>query len=294
MTHADEASTRPRLDVAMCMHKGRCPRQQDAMWIGGIAFQHANLLPQVTHSDADALFAIADGVAASPTAARASRVAVQALAECLSAHPDWSFDALVGARHVRTAQQRLCEALAAGRLAYGASTTLVAAHIRDDRLAVVNSGDSRAYLLRRDGTIERLSRDHTERQHLLDSGAAAEGIDYASLYDALSDCLIADPEAQDFAVHHHATTLCHGDRLILCSDGVHDVVEEAAWLSAMVRECDPLQMVDRTRSALLAKGAPDNFSMIVVERGSANVHEKAPDHDTRHGTPRPDLSDRPG
>ena len=42
------------------------------------------------------------------------------------------------------------------------------------------------------GDTTQLSRDHTELQHLIDTGQAQAGIEYASVYHALSDCLIAD------------------------------------------------------------------------------------------------------
>lgn len=191
-----------QIRVAMTMNRGRNPDQQDAMWVGGQVHQHADLPTRGFECDADALFAIADGVAASPTPARASLLAVKALAREMKLHADdWSFDGLIGTRHVRAAQNALCEALAARRLLCGASTTLVAVHLRGGRLAVVNSGDSRAYLIRANSETLRLSKDHTELQLLIDSGDAKMGVEYASIYDALSDCLVADPEAESFAVH---------------------------------------------------------------------------------------------
>ena len=179
-----------RLEAAFCTHKGKlratagCDLDRRCT-----VHQRDNLLPRVVPVGPETLFAIADGVASGPAAAKASKLAVQALAASLKAQPEGSFDGLVAARHVRAVQQRLCEALAAGRLAYGASTTIVAVHVRGDRTAVVNSGDSRAYLLRHGGDIERLSRDHSERQRMIDEGCASVDIEYASVYSALSDCL---------------------------------------------------------------------------------------------------------
>lgn len=253
-----------RLRIAATMHRGRNRHQQDAMWLAGEACQHVDMPPREITLTETALLTIADGVAPSPMPARASRLAVKALAEKLDAHSDWSFDGLLGVRHVRAAQVTLCDALASRALAWGASTTLVAAHLRGNRLAIVNSGDSRAYLIRSNGGATQLSRDHTELQHLIDSGQADAGIQYASVYHALSDCLAADPEAGDFAVHRETTDLQPGDRLILCSDGVHDVLDETQWLAAMAAMPNPLAMIEATRSAVLEHGAPDNFSVIAL------------------------------
>ena len=255
-----------RLEAAICTMRGNCPNQQDAMWIDGKVYQHPHCEPTtVSIGQDEALLVICDGVAPSPDAARASRFAAMAMADSLKKHPDWGFDGLASTRHVRAAQQKLCEWMQRGKLAYSASTTLVAAHIRGDRLAVVNCGDSRAYLLRHDGKVERLSRDHTIKNRLLDSGEAQQGVEYASMYNALSDCLIADPEdSETFAIHRETTTLHPGDRLILCSDGVHDAVDESAWLAAMARQDVPLWMVRDTERMVVEAGAPDNFSVVVV------------------------------
>ena len=131
------------------------------MWLAGEACQYADMPPREVHAGTDVLIAIADGVATSPTPARASLLTVQSLVERLQAQPEWSFDGLLGTRHVRAAQAALCDALASRRLAWGASTTLVAAHLRGNHLAIVNSGDSRAYLIRANGDTTQLSRDHT-------------------------------------------------------------------------------------------------------------------------------------
>ena len=260
-----------RLEAAICTMRGNCPDQQDAMWIDGKVYQHPHCEPMtVSIGQDEALLVICDGVSSSPNAARASWLAVQAMADSVKKHPDWSFDGMASARHVRAAQEKLCERMRRGKLAYGASTTLVAAHIRGDRLAVLNSGDSRAYLLHHDGKIERLSRDHTIKNRLLDSGEAQEGVEYASMYNALSDCLIADPEdSETFAIHRETTTLQPGDRLILCSDGVHDAVDESAWLAAMARQDVPLWMVRDTDRMVVEAGAPDNFSVIFLRIGEA-------------------------
>lgn len=255
---------KPQLHVAATMHRGNNPGQQDAMWLGGTTFQHDDLSPQRFDCD-DGLLAIADGVANSPRPERASRLAVAALAKSLFNHPERTgYDGLPGIRHVRAAQMALCDALASHRLPPGSSTTLVAAYVQVGRVVVLNSGDSRAYLIRADDGMKQVSRDHTELQKLIDSGEAEAGVEYASMYYALSDCLVADPESRDFSVHREVIEWHAGDRLILCSDGVHDVLDAVEWAAAMMAEPDPMKMVEATRQAVLARGAPDNFSVIAL------------------------------
>lgn len=253
-----------QLRVAVTMHRGNNPDQQDAIWLAGTAFQHDDLPMQVIDCD-QGLFAVADGLANSPTPARASRLALEALAKSLRDHPEWTaYDGLPGSRHVRAAQTALCEAVATRQLTRGAATTVVAAHVQQGRVAVLNSGDSRAYLIRANGSTRQISRDHTELQHMIDRGEAEAGVQYASMYYLLSDCLAADPESSDFAIHRDTLELHPGDRLILCSDGVHDEVDEVQWLAAMAAESDPARLVEITRQTVFDRGASDNFSIIAL------------------------------
>lgn len=255
------------LRVAATMHRGNNPGQQDAMWLMGRLFQQDDLPPQLFDCH-DGLFAVADGLANSPTPERASRLAVEALAKSLHDHPEWTgYDGLPSTRHVHAAQAALCDALASRQLLPGSSTTLVAACVQQNHVAVLNSGDSRAYLIRSDGSAKQLSRDHTELRRMIDNGEAQAGVEYASMYYVLSDCLAAAPECDDFAVHRETTELHPGDRLILCSDGAHDVLDDLTWLAAMAVQPDPVKMVEATREAVLARGAPDNFSIITVVCG---------------------------
>jgi protein phosphatase len=141
---------------------------------------------------------------------------------------------------------------------------MVAAQIRGHQLAVVNSGDSRAYRLCANHGIERLSHDHSERQRLVASGEMQEGRSYASIYDALSDCLIADSAARDFAVHRTTAELKSGDRLLLCSDGVHDSFANQRWLEQVCAADCLLDAAWQIRDQVIAADASDNFSFILI------------------------------
>ena len=266
------------LDLRCCTHRGSSPEQQDAVLLASRVIQSAHLLHSEQVDRDDLLIAVADGVATSPSAALASRRYLTALA---SLSPQ-TVGQPMNARQVRTAHQLFCDELTRKRSSYGASTTLVAAHIVGRRVAVLNVGDSRAYRRSVSGGVVQISRDHTELNRLRESGIADAGVEYGSIYDALSDCLIADPEETGFAIHCESLELQDGDLLILCSDGVHDVLGDAAWRALIAEHATPHALVQQTRERVLAAGAPDNFSIIAVRYEADHGHSNNSAEDQVH------------
>ena len=266
------------LDLSCCTHRGSSPEQQDAVLFASRVIQSAHLLQGEQVDRNDLLIAVADGVATSPAAALASRRYLAALARVSAG----AVGQPMNARQVRAAHQLFCDDLTRKRSSCGASTTLVAAHIIGRRVAVLNVGDSRAYRRSESGEVVQISRDHTELNRLRESGIADAGVEYGSIYDALSDYLIADPEETGFAIHCESLELQVGDLLILCSDGVHDVLGDAAWRALIAEHAIPQALVQQTRQHVLAVGAPDNFSIIVVrfegDHGHSNISAEGQVH----------------
>ncbi|MBZ0223881.1 MAG: serine/threonine-protein phosphatase [Dokdonella sp.] len=250
--------------IAYCMHRGMPHRQQDALLVGADVRQSANLRSQHVALDGEVLVALADGVAASPNAQLASQFVLNELPKVLQQHADWCQEGLFNGRHVRETHARLCAELAHRPQMHGSATTLVAAHIKGSRIAILNTGDSRAYLRSANGSVRQLSRDHTELQRLRDAGDADAMTEYASLYGALSDCLVADSLESDFAIHRETLTLAPNDLLVLCTDGVHDILGDARWRDLIAEHSDSLTLVHAARTAVLAAGASDNFSVIAA------------------------------
>src|SRR6185503_12595986 len=106
----------------------------------------------------------------------------------------------------------------------GMGTTLTAARSMGRHLQIVHVGDSRAYLLR-DARLLRLTRDHTYVQWLVDSGQLSEkeAADFGArhlLVNALGGV------SDEVEVDVDQLRLTSGDRLLLCSDGLTDLVDD--------------------------------------------------------------------
>jgi serine/threonine protein phosphatase PrpC len=248
------------LEIAWTQHRGRDPLQQDALWNGAKVFQHGKLpVDQRVVAAGRQVFAIADGVASSPVPQRASRLVLELLAA------EVADGARFDVRLIRRLHGGLCDALAKGKT-FGTSTTLVAVECLEDCCAVLNVGDSRAYRIAASGEWQQISHDHSLINAYIARGEADANQEYASLYDSLDSCLVADDEEMDFDVHRAEAPFLPGDRLLLCSDGVHDTLGD----ERLKKLADPgltlRQQVEVWRKAVLLAGAPDNFSMLLAQR----------------------------
>lgn len=253
--------------LAYTMHRGLVARpQQDALVVGDEIFQRERLPIRTSAvGTEDLLLAVADGVGTSPVPARASRFVLEALVKVVDHHPEWRQDGFVSAKHLRAVQQRLADRLGADRRTYGAATTLALVHVRGTDAVVLNAGDSRVYHVDGLGQWRRLSKDHTQLQALIDAGQARVDQAYASLYRALESALIADPEEEAFPIHRERIGLLPGARLVLCTDGVHEVLGETELWRLFDSGLDACAQLSVWHEAVLRRGAPDNFSLVLCE-----------------------------
>jgi serine/threonine protein phosphatase PrpC len=247
------------LEIAFTQHAGKAhPVQQDALWTGEKCIQLSDSGTASLVLDPPLLLAIADGVAISPQPQTASRFVVEDLAQRTEEEG-------LSARTVRKVHGALCDRFARGKT-FGTSTTLVAAYITGKTCQVMNVGDSRCYLITDHGSWTQVSHDHTVLNDLRETHLVDDGTKYASMYDALSDCLIADDEEDQFAIHQRQLFLQPADTLLLCSDGVHDTLGDERLCELYDPKLDTLAQVQVFRKAVLRAGAPDNFSIILARQ----------------------------
>ncbi len=151
----------------------------------------------------------------------------------------------------------------------GMASTLVGVRLVGNTATIFNVGDSRAYLLT--GASEKpdarlLSRDHSFLNELIDDGeiTQAQSNDAASFMRGLTAQFIADAEFDEFKVNIVTHVLQPGERLVLCSDGLNEVLSDTQIANLMVShgEDDLLNACKESRRA----GGTDDFSVIVLER----------------------------
>ncbi len=207
------------------------------------------------------LLAIADGMGGHAAGEVASAVAISALAGLDRAVPAGDLLAPLAAA-VAAANTTLHEMSVADPAVEGMGTTLTAMLWRDSHVALCHIGDSRAYLLR-DGDFSQITRDHTLVQSLVDDGrltpeAAATHPQRSLLLRALDGRTEAEP---DLSVREVRV----GDRYMLCSDGLSDVVTEQTLHKTLVTITNPDDAVLQLIELAIRSGGPDNITCIVAD-----------------------------
>ncbi|MGB4857864.1 MAG: protein phosphatase 2C domain-containing protein [Dokdonella sp.] len=268
------------LRVRYAMRRSPHHGQQDCMLIGNKIRQEANQPPRsVGMSASNTIFAVADGVSSSPHASLASAYALEALRKIQQQRDADGVTDLVDGRVIRKIHAELCRRMADHPATRGSATTIAIAHIIDNRLRVLNVGDSRVWLRRArsvaigdtwlcmrraGGEVSMLSKDHTVLQGLIDRGEASADVEYASFYQALEHALVADHDADDFAIHSSTVDIDVGDEIILCTDGVANALTHGD-MEAALHDCKVTDNLGSLCNAITTHGLVDDYSIIWIE-----------------------------
>jgi protein phosphatase len=145
----------------------------------------------------------------------------------------------------------------------GMGTTVTAILRTGGKLALAHIGDSRAYLLR-DGVLVQITKDHTFVQTLVDEGRltleeAEQHPQRSVLMRVLSD--VIDDVEPDLSMREGR----HGDRYLLCSDGLSGVVSHETLRDTLAGGADPGTTCETLVQLALRAGAPDNVTCIVAD-----------------------------
>jgi PPM family protein phosphatase len=206
------------------------------------------------------LLVVADGIGGLPAGELASDIVVRALSEIDDAPAgDEPLQDVIAA--LETANRQIEAEVDADPACAGMGTTVTALLLAGDRVAALNVGDSRCYLLR-DGELAQLTRDDTYVQALVDQGVLSREDARRHPQRALVTQAV---QGGDFRPAGRMIPIREGDRFLMCSDGLTDYVEEDV-IAATLREHDDRktcagELVQRT----LENGAPDNVTVVVAD-----------------------------
>jgi len=181
------------------------------------------------------LLAIADGMGGHAAGEVASAVAISALAGLDEELPVSDLLQVLSAA-VASANATLHEMSTQDPSTEGMGTTLTAMLWSGSTVAVCHIGDSRAYLLR-DGSLYQITHDHTLVQSLVDDGRLSPEQAHTHPQRSLvMRALQSSTEAEPDLTVREASV---GDRYLLCSDGLSDVVSERTLHKTLMQYAGP-------------------------------------------------------
>jgi protein phosphatase len=214
---------------------------------------------------------VADGMGGGVAGEVASRSAISLLMDLVLRTPDWILRLdKEGIREVlRRAEERFRQ-VHEGVAEYarehpgltGMGTTLTVAASLGTDLMVAHVGDSRAYLHRR-GRLRRLTHDDTVAQSLADMGAIhPDAAATHPLRHRLTDAI--GPSGAKGLAKLSAVRLQDGDQLLLCTDGLTEMVPEAAIAADLARPGPAADVCQSLVDRALEAGGRDNVTVLLA------------------------------
>lgn len=241
-----------RVHVAAVSHRGVVRKaNEDCVGFAGWTIRSPGA--RSLHLDIDIAdpvdFVVADGLGGHRGGSEASRIAVDTFLAAQGSLVD-RVDAAAAAVHERVTLDPLLR---------GMGTTLVGLRVEPSGTAVVfNVGDSRAYRFA-DGYLGQLSvDDRPSIQTESTTGIVTQ--------------VIGGRERTAIDLHESPLVLGAGDRILLCTDGLSDVLDDDRISTYLLH--DGVEAAHQLLAATLAEGAPDNVSFLLLDLTTQGAHAK--------------------
>ncbi|NLC72708.1 MAG: Stp1/IreP family PP2C-type Ser/Thr phosphatase [Ruminococcaceae bacterium] len=145
----------------------------------------------------------------------------------------------------------------------GMGTTLVAALLIGNRTFILNVGDSRAYKISKN-KIKQISRDHSLVQELIDNGEITQ--DEAKIHPRRSVITRALGVNEQVPFDMFRPLVFPGNKILLCSDGLSNMVEDSEILELSQINTDPLSLGNALLYKAMDRGARDNVTIVIITK----------------------------
>ncbi len=215
------------------------------------------------------LLAVADGLGGHASGEIASATAIRTVIDFASGMSSWIMRPADGQMrgdfksrvdlYAKAIQQEMQKQSAANPGLAGMATTMTAAYIFENVALVVNVGDSRSYLIRPD-EIHQITRDHTVAQELRERGYSH---DLARPYRSMVTRTFST-DGDPVSVDLFRFTVEAGDQLLLCSDGLTDMLSDDAILEIANASTSAKNSCEQLATAALNNGGRDNITVVLV------------------------------
>ena len=273
------ASSLVEVDLAALSHPGKVRRNnEDHFMAARFDRSMRTLLTNLPEAEVPRAYAetaygmlVADGVGGAAGGEVASRTAIHALVDLVIETPDWimQLDEPLSREVLQRMERRfqrvrevLIERATADPSLRGMATTMTVACSLGPELLTAHVGDSRAYVFRRGGRVERLTRDQTMAQSLADAGAISqeEVAKHPSRHVLTSALATRGAFVQ---VELKRSRLEDGDQLLLCSDGLTEMIADEAIARVLAAPGPSAEACQRLVDLALEAGGKDNVTVVL-------------------------------
>ena len=227
-------------------------------------------IPQL-YADTGYGLLVADGMGGAAGGEVASRTAINSLIELALRTPDWIMHLNEELAHevlhrlnqrIQQVDAALLEKVRLNPSLTGMGTTITIALSVGFNLLIAHVGDSRAYLLR-NGQLYRLTRDHTVAQALAHAGVIDEGaVDTHPMRHMLTH--VVGSEGGKATADLSVLQLGDGDQVLLSTDGLSDMVSEAAITQSLAIERPAAETCRALVDLALEGGGTDNITVVLA------------------------------
>ncbi len=230
------------------------------------------------------VFVVADGMGGAQAGEVASQIAVEAFEHDLPGSGS-AEERLAGC--VQEANRKIYERSRVDHERAGMGTTLTAAYLDDAQVAIAHVGDSRAYIFR-DGTLTRLTKDHTLVGALVDQGKLTE--EQAAEHpqrSIITRALGPEPEVE---IDRFTYPVRADDVVLLCSDGLTSMISEKQ-IAEILESAESLQLAaDQLIDEANAAGGRDNITVVLFRLEEVGTDAQL-DQPTMVGAPAPQATE---
>lgn len=145
---------------------------------------------------------------------------------------------------------------------FGMGTTITACVIEKDKVTAAQVGDSRLYLIR-DGMIIQITKDHSLVEMLIENGSITkEDAKHHPQKNVITRAIGTDKEV---SADIYEFSICEGDIILLCSDGLVNMVEDEKILSVITRTKNFEETADKLVCEAENAGGSDNITVILIK-----------------------------
>lgn len=242
-------------EISFCQQAGKNKRHnQDALFNGEDVFQYVFKKPEKRiETRPHFIIGVADGVYNSTRPAKVSKVVMEALKEIDS----------LSRETIIYLQDKLSEALADNY--FGSATTFVGAEINqlEHKAKILSVGDSRAYLISKEGKWQQITEDHSVLSELLEQDQTQD--DYATIYGGVCSCLVADNSEFKDKIFFKEIEIKEGEMLLLCTDGLTDEINILELEDIWARNEDVLDTLRRYQIEVKSSLFYDDLTILTLK-----------------------------